>query len=165
MSTDQYIKYALFTVNKQALYDIHTDEFNDAFKYARRNMFSKYISEECKKVITLTADPKLKTGYYRAPADLITWYNPQPTDSIIEDGEKLYKISPDVEYIYDSEIISDLYLLPICTAFLIDVSIKLGLISGELNILQAKLMKQESDLNESIKRSDRLKAKQCRPYL
>jgi hypothetical protein len=151
------VKNALFLVNKQALYESFKSDLNGAYRATRRAIYLKYHSADCIKSTTLAVDSKLPAGYYRAPADLISWIYPQPTDTqeavTSETGtEKIYALpSSEVTYIYESEIMPTVYEKAIAAQFVVDYSVRLGVAAADLNVLVLQLQKNLDELNRYVK--------------
>jgi hypothetical protein len=155
--SEELIKYALFTVNKQSLYNQHEAALTEAFNKNKARIYSKFQSPSNIRTLDLTHNSN-NEGWYLEPANFIAWLDPQPTETKEENGLRYYKFNSrqNVVYIYASENMDALYAMAVCTTFLLDIAIHLGLLPQEVQILESKLQRQEFDLRNSVARAKRI---------
>lgn len=109
---DQLIYDALYSV------DLHThffaekdkhDELNNVFRSAVRYTLNKFRGWWAQRQETLVQDPGIDTGWYRAPADLISWLRPLPYRTAYDKMSRpIYQLeSKTIVYIYDRNDLSN----------------------------------------------------------
>lgn len=118
LTVDSLIYYALFSFDlhnsffqsyNQPIDNANMDGLRNIFKMAACKIFSIFPSDYCIKTISISQEPNLENGWYRAPSDLVEWISPMPQEKkLTSDNIPIFKLSSSsdssgniaIQYIY-----------------------------------------------------------------